>query len=432
MIQESDTLPGLARREVGEIVSETNRYLATGTLAVTSFFYFAALPHADSFAGGLAVSACGAAMVGGLADWFAVSALFRKPLGIPWRTAVIPRNRQRLFAMMVEMVQDELLAKEQIKRKIAGYDIAGVLVNYLQERGGIKTLKRMLHKLLTDILEKIDPQAVARFLERFVRENAADIRLSPLLRGAGGWLLETGVDRKLTGFIVGELAKIVATAEFRGLLSEFMEEALDRYESDKSRRKLFNQAAGLSPNALAAFAQERLLTWLTGLERQDHPFLTALRQRFVLYLQRLEQEPQTTADWEIHKSELLAGVDIAAMAQRAALWLLRQMAAPPQQTAQWLRYADHLVDKMLAAFQADPRQQQRVSAMVKQALTAFVDEHHHQIGALVKERLERFSDDELTVFIEDKVGRDLQFIRVNGSLIGGLAGSILYCLTFWL
>ncbi|KYZ76012.1 hypothetical protein AXX12_06105 [Anaerosporomusa subterranea] len=413
-------------------MSGKNRYLATGTLGVTSLLYFAALPFAGSFTGGLAVSTFGAAMVGGLADWFAVSALFRKPLGIPWRTAVIPRNRERLFSMIVEMVQDELLAKDNIKRKIEEHDIPRVVLSYLDERGGAKTVKRMVHKLLSDILDKVDPQEVGRFIAKFVRQDAGVIQLSPLLRSIGEWTVQTGYDQKIISFVAVELGNIAATAEFRGLLAEFLERALSRYEADRRRRKLFNHIARLSPDNMAVFVQQRLVAWLADMKQADHPVQIALRQRLCRYLRRLELEPQAAQEWENYKNDLLAELDIVGLMQRSLDWLLRQVGEHPQQMAQWFRQADHWVDQLLIDFQADSVQQQKVSDIVKQALLNFIDAHHDKIGDLVRERLAQLSDAELVAFIEDKVGEDLQIIRVNGSIIGGFTGSMLYCLTFWL
>jgi uncharacterized membrane-anchored protein YjiN (DUF445 family) len=406
--------------------------LAAGTLGVTSLAYFAALPFAGSFVGGLAVSTFGAAMVGGLADWFAVSALFRKPLGIPWRTAVIPRNRERLFSVIVQMVQQELLAKENIKRKIEEHDIPRVVLTYLDERGGGKTVKRMVHKLLSDVLDKVDPHEAGRFIAQFVRQDAGVIRLSPLLRSIGEWTVQTGYDQKVISFVADELANIAVTSEFRSLLTKFLAKALSRYEADRRRRKLFNSIAGLSPDNMAIFVQQRLAAWLTGIKRADHPVQIILRQRLCRYLQRLEQEPQSAQDWEKYKNSFLADLDIVGLTQKAIEWLLRQADEHPQQMAQWFRQADRLVDQLLADFQADAVQQQKVSGIVKQALLNFIDAHHNKIGALVRERLAQFSDTELVAFIEDKVGEDLQIIRVNGSVVGGFTGSILYCLTFWL
>lgn len=423
------TLPGKG----GEIlVAVKNRYLAAGTLGATSLLYFAALPFAGSFAGGLAVSAFGAAMVGGLADWFAVSALFRKPLGIPWRTAVIPRNRERLFSMIVEMVQDDLLAKDTVKHKMEEHDIARVVLRYLDERGGAKTVKRLVHKLLSDIFDKMDPHEAGRFIAQFVRQDVGAIQLPLLLRSIGAWTVQTSYDQKIISFIAAELANIAETAEFRGLLTEFLEKALARYEADRHRRKLFNHIAKLSPDNMAIFVQQRLVAWLIGIKQADHPVQTALRQRLCCYLQRLELEPQAGREWEKYKNTLLAELNIADLTQKALAWILRQAGEQPQQMAQWFRQIDRIVDKLLGDFRADSEQQQIVSDIVRRAVLNFIDDHHAKIGDLVHERLAQFSDAELVVFIEDKVGEDLQIIRVNGSIIGGLTGSVLYCLTFWL
>lgn len=418
--------------EGGENVSVINRYLAIGTLGATSLLYFAALPFEGSFGGGLAVSVFGAAMVGGLADWFAVSALFRKPLGISWRTAVIPRNRERLFAVIVQMVQDELLSKENIRRKIEGYDLSRVILAYLDERGGAKTVKRMLHKLVSDVLDKVDPHEAGQFIANFVRQDARLLRLAPLVRSVGEWTVQTGYDQKVITFVADEITSIAAKPEMRELIAGFLAKALSVYESEKGRRKLFNSIAGVSPDNMAGFIQQQLVAWLANSKQEDHPLRLKLRQRLTDYLSRLADDPKTAEQLEAWKEKLQSELDIVGLIQRALQWLLQQARQHPQQMAQWFRQVDRLVDQLLADFRVDRQQQQSVCKGLKLAIFGFVDSHHDKIGALVRERLAQFSDEELVAFIEDRVGEDLQFIRVNGSIVGGLTGGVLYCLTFWL
>lgn len=407
------------------------KHLATGILVVTSLLYFACLPFGDSFAGGLLVSAFGAAMVGGLADWFAVSALFRKPLGISWRTAVIPRNRERLTLMLVQMVQEELLSKENIRQKIAGQNIAGLVLAYLGERGGIKTLKRLLHKLLSDVLDKIDPQAAGQLIAGFVRQDAGRIYLAPMLRAAGGWTLQTGYDQKIISFVAAELADITAKPDMRPLLEEFMTKVMAHYEGDKRRRKLFNNVAGLSPARLAFFAQQQMVSWLTGFSSETHPLRAELRLRLASALERLETE-EAAAQLEAWKEQCIAGFDIGVPAARMVDWLLQRAGEQPQDTARWFRQLDSLVDQGVAAFRQNASQQEFVSDMIRQALLSLIESHHDKIGALVRDRLSQLSDADLVSFVETKIGSDLQYIRMNGSVIGGLAGAALYCLTCWL
>lgn len=418
-------------QRVVETLAGTNRYLAASTLVFTSLLYFAVLPYESDFYGGLAVSVFGAAMVGGLADWFAVSALFRRPLGISWRTAVIPRNRQRLMAVIVQMVQEELLSKDSIKRRIEEYDIPQVMLSYLDERGGAKTLKRMVHKLLSDILEKIDPDEAGLFTAKYLRRDAASIRLAPLVRSVGEWTVQTGYDQRIISFIAGELAHIAAKLEFRELIADFLRTVLVRYEGDRERRKLFNSIAGVSPDRLADLLQHRLVDWLLQVKQAEHPLKQMLRQRFCRYLEQIaDNQPEHELDqW---KNRFFAGNNLINLSQKAIAWLQRQAYEHPQQTAGWFRQADRLIDQMLADFRTDPGQQQRLSDVIRQGLAGFIDSHHDKIGALANERLAQFSDIELVDFIESKIGEDLQIIRVNGSIIGGLTGGLLYCLTIWL
>lgn len=412
-------------------MSGANRYLAAGTLSVTSLLYFSALPFESTFVGGLAVSVFGAAMVGGLADWFAVSALFRKPLGIPWRTAVIPRNRQRLFSVIVQMVKDELLSKENIKRKIEEHNISAVVLAYIEERGGAKTIKRMVHKLLSDVLEKIDADEAGQFIVQLIRQDVGSIRLAPLIRSIGEWTIQAGYDQKIISFAAGEMAHIAAKPDFRGLVADFLREVLARYEGDRQRRRLFNNVAGISPDRLAEVVQRRLVEWLLQFKATQHPIRNRLRQRFCRYLERLSQ-PGPAQELECWKDQLVSDLDLVGLTKKAIVWLKNQASERPLQTAAWFRQADRLIDQLLLDFRNDQIQQYALSGAIKQGLITFIDSHHEKIGSLVYERLAQFSDAELVDFIETRVGEDLQIIRVNGSIIGGLTGGVIHCLTFWL
>ena len=95
-----------------------NKNKATFILGAVSIGFFISYPFKHTLIGGLLAGGFGAAMIGGLADWFAVSALFRRPLGIPFRTAIIPRNREKIFQALVYMVENQILMKENIKSKL--------------------------------------------------------------------------------------------------------------------------------------------------------------------------------------------------------------------------------------------------------------------------------------------------------------------------
>ena len=134
----------------------TNKNKAAITLALVFIGFAASLPFSRYFAGALLASGFAAALVGGLADWFAISALFRRPLGIPFRTAVIPRNRERISQAIIDMVEKELLTRENIKATLYSYDVAALILNYLVNYGGKQHIIDLLTRISGDVLPKLN------------------------------------------------------------------------------------------------------------------------------------------------------------------------------------------------------------------------------------------------------------------------------------
>lgn len=411
-----------------------NQYKATAVLGVAAAGYLVSvsLPCQPSFFSGLMASGFGAAMVGGLADWFAVSALFRRPLGIPWRTAVIPRQRQRLFDMIVQMVQEELLTKENIKRKLAEQDMPRIILTYLEERGGAKLLKRVVHKLLLDILANLDHQEAGRVLGILLGREAGRVRLAHLLAQAGEWSLARGYDQQAAAYILGELRTMAARPEMRILLTSILREALLAYQGEKAMRHIVAALANITPEHLAELAQGKLSDWLEALKQPEHPLRQRLRDRLVSLMAALRTDPAVQAKAAQWQERLLTRIDLAPLAARLVLDMQQRAARHPQAAARWLKDIDKQWDRLMDGFCQDRQQQDRLGEWIRNVLGEFIDLYHKKLGALVQARLDQFSDRDLVGFIEGRVGNDLQMIRINGSVVGGLAGMLVYLLTYWI
>ena len=239
-------------------MTATNRNKATITLGLVSIGFIASHPFAHTFTGGLLASGFSAAMVGGLADWFAVSALFRRPLGIPFRTALIPRNRARITEAIIAMVEDELLTRENIRATIGRYDIAALVVRYLADYDGKARISEFLAKIGDDAVGQINPDKIGRFLAALVRDNAGQIKLAPLLAQTVEWSVRHGYADRLVDFILGELEALIAQPQVGELLAVFIGEARQAYERDLRRRQFagqFLEGLGFTPAAMAAIAQ---------------------------------------------------------------------------------------------------------------------------------------------------------------------------------
>lgn len=415
-------------------MTATNRNKATITLGLVSFGFIASHPFAHTFAGGLLASGFSAAMVGGLADWFAVSALFRRPLGIPFRTELIPRNRARITEAIITMVEDELLTRENIRATIGRYDIAALVVRYLADYDGKARISEFLARIGDDAVGQVNPDKIGRFLAALVRDNAGQIKLAPLLAQTVEWSVRHGYADRLADFILGELEALIAQPQVGELLAAFIREARLAYERDMRRRQFASQlleGLGFTPAAMAAIAQREGGQFVRALQDTAHPWRENLRQWALALATRLKNDPDLQERVERAKNEWLAGRTDLAERIGAIVAVILKAASGDTGRAVIRRWLTAQVDRLVLAFRDDVSQQQALAQLLRQALMAFIDTHHAHIGTMVRERLDQYSTEALVEFIEGRVGNDLQMIRINGSVVGGLAGMLIFLLTHW-
>lgn len=412
----------------------TNKHKATITLGLVSLGFAVSHLFSHTFVGGVIASGCGAAMVGGLADWFAVSALFRRPLGIPFRTEIIPRNRERISQAIIDMVEQELLTKENIRDTLNHYDLSTLLVDYLGRYGGKNHLKEFAAKIGADVLEKINPAKVGEFLAGLIKDHAGKIPLSPVLAQALAWSVRNGYLDKLVDFVIAELALFIRQPQVKGLLTDFLGEARLAYEKDMHRRRLAGQILerlGVTTTGLAGLLQQKIGDFLAELDDPEHPLRKLLRQKVNEFLDLLAVDPATQAGFEAWKDRFIAGrADLAAFLSGMVEALLAA-ASDEKGRALFHKWIGVQVDSLVKSFKHNNTQQQVLAEIVRKGLMDLVETHHSQIGTIVRERLSQLSTPALVEFIEGRVGNDLQMIRINGSVVGGLAGIVIFLLTYW-
>lgn len=415
-------------------MTATNRHKASITLGLVTLGFIASHPFAHSFAGGLLASGCSAALVGGLADWFAVTALFRRPLGIPFRTELIPRNRARITQAIIAMVEDELLTRENIHATVGRYDIAALVVRYLADYDGKARISELLAKISDDAVSQVNADKIGHYLATLVRANADQLRLAPLLAQTVEWSVKHGFADRLVDFVIDELATLLVQPQAGELLAGLIREARTAYERDLLRRRFASQflaGLGFTAGAMAAVIQREGETFLRTLADPGHPWRENLRQRALALAGRLRDDPALRQRVEQAKNEWLEGrTDLAG--QIAGLVAAVQQAASGEAGRSVIRrWLAAQVDGLILAFRQSTDQQQALAQLLRQALLAFIDTHHAHIGRMVRERLDQYSTEDLVDLIESRVGNDLQMIRINGSVVGGLAGMLIFLLTWW-
>lgn len=409
-----------------------NKDKATFILGLVSVGFFISYPFQQTFIGGLVAGGCGAAMIGGLADWFAVTALFRRPLGIPFRTAIIPRNRAKIFQALVDMVENQLLMKENIKSRLSEYDVAGTLVQVMLEHGGKNIVKRMSYSFLRDMIAQVEPGQLGNIVEEIIKNTIYKAKVALYMINGAEWLIKKGYDDKIINFLITQCLVLAQHQQIKTLFAEYFVVVRRKYEQGMARRSWFNKWLHLSAEEVGTMGQQALGASLTAMQDDQH----VVRKKLKKYLQEWLIAKKTDGVFQgeveqwIHQK--LNQTDVAQYATNYIAEFCAGALVNNRQTVKWLELFSNQFDKMMTDFAHNEEQRGQFNQVVKNLFSQWLDNYHEEIGKMVMESLSKFTDTRLVEFIESKVGNDLQMIRINGSVVGGLVGMVLYIMTFWL
>ncbi|OYQ35784.1 hypothetical protein CHU95_05760 [Niveispirillum lacus] len=397
-----------------------HRWLAGGCLALAAGGW--AVSHAPFMPAGIAPALraiAEAGMVGGLADWFAVTALFRRPLGLPIpHTALVPRNRDRIADGIAAYIDREFLEPamlvEQVRRMDPAARIAGLLADPADRGRMVDLVAGMLPGLLSSQGDAPLAQALGRALAAGLSQ--ADLR--PALAGALRHFVNSDALEPLLREVVDRLIHLVHSkrgfveAAVAGKSRWWMPSSVDKSLADTINEAVLGHLWDLrSPHAPAG---QELRDWLKALPDEVADG-SELAQRLLEALRQFTGP--TVAGPLLH--DLLAGLRDAA---------LRDL----ERADGHIRSALHSVAESLAGAMQEPPVRDRLNQAVEQAFTAALPRWRQAIREFVAKTLKAQDVGEFTRRLELRVGRDLQYIRINGTLLGAAIGGLLYGLNTWL
>ncbi len=397
------------------------KYKATGALLLSAVGFAATYPQTATFAGGLLNSGCLAAMVGGLADWFAVTALFRKPLGISYKTEILIRNRARIMQAILEFTGKDLLNAENIMKIVRSYDTAQMLLRYLQDFGGSEKIKRLVHSFAAVILAEVDSGRVGHELSKPLQQLP-----SPGLGSLGIEVLTAALQSVHFSRVAEEILSLAGDflhqAPVQKTLKDMVSGIRQAYESGSAGRKMMLQMLDLSDERLTELVTEELDKYLQALQQEGHPDrlqMIAFLGKKIAQLKESEGYFKLMEGWE---GRLLSGEKNITAAVKVFLTAVATGSAEETNGV--------AVDHFFARLDADLDMQRSLDQGFKRLLENFLQGQQPAILMIIEEKLARFSDEKLVQFVEERIADDLQMIRINGSLVGAFVGMILYVVTF--
>ena len=361
-----------------------------------------------------------AGMVGALADWFAVVALFRHPLGIPIpHTAIIPNRKNEIGDSMSRFVADHFLESEVVRKKLQETNLAAFLVSWLKSKKGRNSVEELSVSVLRWALGALNEKRVRRFLSRLSRKQLANISLAPLLGTTLEWLVK------------GQRHQQILTQVLRYTIVLI----------DENRETIRAKVQRESPWWVPGFVDDRILKkMLERIEHQlfemtlnpDHPMRGQFNQWIQKLAHDLQHSPTHLRKGEEIKDQLLANDEL--QDYLFGLWrefsrgIVADIGKPDsvirQQVGQWLQDVAEELD-------GDPDMQAWVNDWLVNTITIVVSRNSEQIASLISDTVKSWDGTDTSRRVELAIGRDLQFIRINGTLVGGLVGLVIYAVKLY-
>ena len=394
---------------------------ATALLAFTAALFLVARHYEPAhWAWGYVASFAAAATVGGLADWYAVVALFRRPLGLPIpHTAIIPRNHLRIADTLGEFIETNFLAPEPVEKRLGEVDFAALVADWLVEPERAAALADFVLRLLPQTLGAIEQSGLKGFLGKRIMTELERVELAPLAAGLLSAVTEKGRHQRLLDELLGALEKVLTNEETLAALRERIRKELpalfNLYRADAYLlRKIVASTSGFIQDARAD---------------RRHPLRLEFDSFVTGFIEQLRSSRTFARRAEGLKRDLLARPEIAAIAEGAwdslRIFLEQDSRAPDSQIRRQLEAMLVDIGGQLAR---DPAIRAEINRGMVRVLADFVQSQKSGVGRFIADQVKAWDIDMLIGRIELTVGRDLQYIRFNGALIGGLAGLALHAL----
>jgi len=404
------------------------RRLALGVLLAAAALAIAVFPLRGTWWGGWILAIAEAGIVGGLADWFAVTALFRRPLGLPIpHTALIPANWELMAARVGMMVGSRVLTKEYVAQEIARIDVASLIAR-AAERVTSRDLDVATRELARWLAAELSPKAAGDLVTR-LRDLLLDRPLAPMLAGALEVARRHGWDQRVVTALAGALAEALDRPALRSTVGELVDDLLVRYRARLGAYPRF--WIGVA-SLLGLIDRDRVLGALQAGLRQvvqdsDHPLRQRLAETVAELPERLRADRQLAARVEAAKCELLATPVATRVLEDAAAALHRTVLADLERPRSEVRlWIVERLERARRALAGDEDLRRQLDRWVKARVIEVIERHHQRLAEFIENGVRALGPEGAVRLIEDHAGDDLQYIRVNGTVVGGLAGGLLY------
>ena len=360
-----------------------------------------------------------ASMVGGLADWFAVTALFRHPLGIPIpHTAIVAKRKDRVGRALGMFVQRNFLSRPVIEARLRALAVAERLAAWLSEPEHARTIARQTVRALSSGVQALRDADVEPMVERSVASRVRAFRVAPVVARLMEVLTEGDRHQELLDDFIRAAARTVD--ENREMIRERIEKESPWWLPEAVDEKIYKKVLGSIERTLAEIERD-----------PDHPIRARFDKSVREFMDRLDNSPEMAAKIEHWKEELLATETVRRFS--SSLWTDSKAAIVRYSENPNAIHEGSAAERAITTFarhvREDPELLDKLNDVILDVAVFVVERYQDEVGDFIATTVAGWDPDVTAKRVELAIGRDLQFIRINGTLVGGLAGLVLYLIS---
>ncbi|WP_298280197.1 DUF445 domain-containing protein [uncultured Bradyrhizobium sp.] len=395
------------------------RTLATGLLVFVLLVFLAtsmAQPHWPWLAYPRAFAEAG--MIGACADWFAVVALFRHPLGIPIpHTAIVPQSKQRIAVALGRFIANNFLSPRVVGDRIRDVDIAGWAAQWIERPSHARSAAQRTVSAVHQAMQTTPSADLNAFLTRRTRQGIAAIPAAPLASRVLALLWAHGNAQALVERLINSASVALAN------------------NKETIRKKVSQRSYRFVPKWVDGMVADRVISGvsqtLDEMREPDHPWRVELKAEIERLIDRLATDPEYLAKGEELKQQMLDNP--AVIGQIDAMWHAIEVRLNSAATSAAIADAiETALMSVAARIRDDAEMRDRINRWLRVAALRAVASRRQEIAAFIRKVVENWDTETLIMRIELQVGRDLQFIRINGTVVGGLVGLLIFSVSRWL
>jgi len=354
-----------------------------------------------------------AAMVGALADWFAVTALFRRPLGLPIpHTAIVPANKSRIGRSLGLFVERNFLSESILEGELL--NISGALARWLGVEENRARVTRRVREMIPQILQTLDEEEMRIFIDRQVEDFVSRVDFAR----AGGKILRVVTANGMHEVLIDEVVQ-QSRAFFRTNKDWFrtqMREASPWFIPEFIDRRIFESIMAKTEDTLAQAVSDR-----------NHELRLRIHSALVLFIEKLENSGELREKGVQFREMLLSSDVFRAYVRSVRDAIVDEIRSDiRREDSTLVTSLDRALSTLVVSMSASPELQSKLNRLIRGVLRAVVGNKSNHVATLIARTIDSWDTTTLVSKLEEQVGHDLQFIRINGTVVGGLVGLVLY------